>query len=139
MVIGETNIIIPNIITLTYINNPGIVFGIGSGEFALAILCATILAIIFIIYLLKKAIKKNNTEKYPLALILGGALGNIVDRIFTIFQFSGYGGVLDFIQIGISEQIQYPWVFNFADIAITIGIILLIVNEFSRIKKNKYG
>ena len=60
-------------------------------------------------------------KKYSLLMILGGALGNFYDRIF-------YGAVPDFIDFHISN---FHWfIFNFADIFITIGVIFMIIFEF---------
>jgi len=68
----------------------------------------------------------TKTEKIGYAMIIGGSLGNITDRIY-------YSAVPDFIDINYNE---FHWfVFNVADIFITVGLIILIYNEF--LKKEK--
>ena len=63
---------------------------------------------------------------FSLSLILGGALGNLIDRFFTTFDFMSYNGVIDFIDIGINEYRFY--IFNFADFFISLGIILYLIS-----------
>ena len=77
----------------------------------------------FIVYLI---IKTNDFRVYFFLIILGGSLGNLFDRIY-------YSAVPDFIDISYKG---YHWfVFNVADIFITVGIILLILAEFISYKK----
>jgi len=103
---------IKGVFYLTLIHNRGAAFGILKNQAQLFIL-TTILAIIFILIILKK----NRGKKHPiynisLSCILGGALGNFIDRLT-----SGY--VIDFLDFRV-----WP-VFNVADSAITVGAILL--------------
>ena len=71
--------------------------------------------------------KSNGFKKYSLLMILGGALGNVFDRII-------YKAVPDFIDFHIGN---FHWfIFNIADIFITIGVIFLIIMEFTVINKN---
>jgi signal peptidase II len=65
---------------------------------------------------------------WALALILGGALGNVIDRLL-------HGYVVDFIQVHWADKF-FPS-FNLADSAITLGAILLIVDELRRVRKGK--
>ncbi|MFW6383302.1 MAG: signal peptidase II [Nanoarchaeota archaeon] len=96
---------------LTY--NTGAAFSIFTGNnFLLIILSVLIIAILFY-YLKIYANEKFGYESFGLSLIIGGALGNLVDRIYL-------GSVVDFIDIWI-----WP-VFNLADAAITIGVIIII-------------
>ena len=70
--------------------------------------------------------KSNGIKKFSLMIILGGAIGNVYDRIF-------YGAVPDFIDFHIGN---YHWfIFNVADIFISIGVILMIILEFTDTKK----
>ena len=92
--------------SLTY--NTGAAFSILKGSNVLLIIL-TIAIISFLVYYLKK----SPGERLPLSFVLGGAVGNLLDRII-------YGSVVDFIDIWI-----WP-VFNFADVAITLGVVYLI-------------
>ena len=76
----------------------------------------SILVIVFIIYYIYKE-RKNKLFSFSLALVLGGAVGNLIDRILT-------GSVVDFIDVRI---INFA-IFNIADSAITIGVTLLIID-----------
>ena len=83
----------------------------------------SITVICVIIYLL---IKENFSEYMPFSFVLAGALGNLYDRIY-------YGYVIDFIEFYYKD---FSWpIFNVADIAISIGIILLLYNMFLGGKK----
>lgn len=133
---GESQPVISNILHITLVENPGIAFGIDPGESLRdLILIITILTCIsFFIYLLvaKKAELKN---KIAIALILAGAAGNLFDRIFygifynyaPLFQ----GNVVDFLDLRIFRlfifnEIHGNYVFNFADVSILSGVILLV-------------
>ncbi|MBX9900888.1 MAG: signal peptidase II [Burkholderiaceae bacterium] len=75
-------------------------------------------------------IKKNASQRlfcWSLSLILGGALGNVIDRI-------AYGHVIDFLDFHYKELYHFPS-FNIADSAITLGAILFILDELRRVKK----
>ena len=74
------------------------------------------------------ALKSYGFKKYSLLMILGGALGNVYDRIF-------YGAVPDFIDFHIGN---FHWfIFNVADIFITLGIIFMIILEIKDTNKVK--
>lgn len=97
---------------LTYIHNPGAAFGLFPGSrFALIVISlAAVVVVIVVAWNRKNGIR----TVMPLGLILGGAVGNLIDRIRL-------GEVVDFIQIGIPPQTYWP-VFNVADSAVTIGV-----------------
>ncbi len=101
---------------LTYIENPGMAFGIRIGGKYFFTIFATI-ATLVILYYLHRIRHERFASRLALALILGGAIGNLIDRY-------AYGQVIDFIDVGIGST-RWP-VFNVADSAVTVGMIMLI-------------
>ena len=125
--------ILGDFLRFTFIENPGIAFGIDTSKYHIYITIATILAIIFICFQLKISINTRNPDSYPLAFILGGAIGNCIDRILVFVPIFNYNGVIDFIDLGINN---YRWyIFNIADLSISIGLFLFLYN-FIIIKTN---
>ena len=113
---------ISSFINLNLIWNKGIAFGLFSyGEkFEYNLLTGLIIMIISIVFWM--TIKTKGLEKYGFLMILGGALGNIFDRLY-------YSAVPDFIDIYYKN---FHWfVFNVADIFITVGVLMLIINEIT--------
>jgi len=113
---------ISSFINLNLIWNKGIAFGLFSyGEkFEYNLLTGLIIMIISIVFWM--IIKTKGLEKYGFVMILGGALGNIFDRLY-------YSAVPDFIDIYYKN---FHWfVFNVADIFITVGVLMLIINEIT--------
>jgi len=113
---------ISSFINLNLIWNKGIAFGLFSyGEkFEYNLLTGLIIMIIAIVFWM--IIKTKGLEKYGFLMILGGALGNIFDRLY-------YSAVPDFIDIYYKN---FHWfVFNVADIFITVGVLMLIINEIT--------
>jgi len=113
---------VSSFINLNLIWNKGIAFGLFSyGEkFEYNLLTGLIIIIIAIVFWM--IIKTKGLEKYGFLMILGGALGNIFDRLY-------YSAVPDFIDIYYKN---FHWfVFNVADIFITVGVLMLIINEIT--------
>jgi len=107
-------------LNINLIWNEGIAFGLFSfnEKIFYNILTILILIIIFIIFIM--AIKSDGFKKYIFLIILGGALGNVFDRLY-------YKAVPDFIDFHIGN---FHWfIFNVADIFITIGIFFMVVIE----------
>ncbi|MFA5286963.1 MAG: signal peptidase II [Candidatus Omnitrophota bacterium] len=113
--------VIKGVFNLTLVHNRGAAFGIFKNQFYLFIF-SSIIAVILIYSILKKN-RRNNFYSFSLSLILGGALGNLIDRAFL-------GYVVDFLDFRI-----WP-VFNLADSAITIGALSLGWLIFKSEKKN---
>ena len=117
-----TSIKINSFLNFSLVWNDGIAFGLFSLEknFYYDILTSIIILItIFIIFLAYRA--SNLLEKLTYLMIVGGACGNIFDRLY-------YSSVVDFIDITINN---FHWfIFNVADIFITLGIIILLTREF---------
>lgn len=107
--------IIQDVFHLTYLENTGAAFGIGKNStWLLTALSLIILAAVIIAY--RKYKPKKKTVKVGAALIISGAIGNIIDRVCR-------GYVVDFLDF---RLINYP-VFNFADCCIVIGAILFCI------------
>jgi signal peptidase II len=113
---GKPHRIIGEIVRLTYIENPGMAFGIQIGGQFFFTIFATIASVIIFIYIVR-ARNEKFLSRLALALILGGAIGNLIDRFL-------YGKVVDFIDIGINGT-RWP-IFNLADSSVTIGMIILV-------------
>ena len=146
MVHSESIPILGDFFRLTYVENRGMAFGIQLGnQFVFQIL--SIIAVIVVIYYLVLALKEDNIlMTIALSLILGGAIGNLVDRIF-------FGSVVDFLDFeffNISIPtfkllfINFPgyyidrwYVFNLADSAVTCGMILIGIIIFIAKDKTK--
>lgn len=113
----NTFIIINNFLKFIYVKNTGAAFGILSGNIIILIL----ITLLFIYYIVKELSKSNNNRITLLSyiLILSGAIGNLIDRVFR-------GYVVDFISFTIFNKEMA--VFNIADSYITIGVIILIIS-----------
>tara|TARA_B110000971_G_scaffold212943_1_gene243080 strand:+ start:74 stop:571 length:498 start_codon:yes stop_codon:yes gene_type:complete len=107
--------------------NKGIAFGLFSFEENLIYNLISSIILIISIALIVMIIKSEGIKKYSLILILGGAFGNLFDRIY-------YSAVPDFIDLHING---FHWfIFNVADVFITIGVFCLILDELFFYKKN---
>ena len=101
--------------------NEGIAFGLFSFDEKNLYNYLTIFILIIVVFILFWIIKSKGIQKYALSMISGGALGNLFDRIL-------YRAVPDFIDLHINN---FHWfIFNIADIFITIGVFLMILSEF---------
>jgi len=119
--------IISNFLRFTYITNKGIAFGLNPfGQYSFILLAVSIIAVLFVVKILIDSGHESKLTQLSLSLIIGGALGNLIDRFFTTFNLMSYNGVIDFIDIGIKEYRFY--IFNFADFFISLGIILYLIS-----------
>ena len=108
--------------------NEGIAFGLLSFNETIFYNALTFLILIIILIIFFMLSKSNGIKKFSLMMILGGAIGNVYDRIF-------YGAVPDFIDFHIGN---FHWfIFNVADIFITLGVIFMIIIEITGNNKNK--
>ena len=106
--------------------NKGIAFGLFSFDQNLIYNLITLIIVVISFIIIILVIKTNGIERYLLTLVFGGAISNLYDRIY-------YKAVPDFIDFHIAE---YHWfVFNVADIFITLGIVSIILTEV--LKKDK--
>lgn len=113
-------ILVPGPLNLTMLWNRGMSYGLfqsdGIGRWILAAVMLAI-ALGFLAWLLKA---EGRWLKLALAMVIGGAFGNLIDRV-------RFGAVVDFID---ANGLFFPWVFNVADTAISVGAVLLFVDQF---------
>lgn len=113
--------VIGEYVRLTYIYNPGAAFGIHVGEYSrLVFLVLSLGALIALAAMYWTTPLQDRVRLFAIALICGGALGNLVDRVRSP------RGVVDFLDVGVGA-VRWP-VFNVADMAVTIGAILLALS-----------
>ena len=119
----ESTKIIPNILSFEYVENRGAVFGImqGSNTILAMISFAICIALIYYIYKQKKENKKVSIAWY---MVLGGGIGNLIDRIFR-------GYVVDFIAT------PFIATFNVADSFVVLGVLWLLILEIKEWMINK--
>ena len=122
--------ILSDFLRFTYVENPGLAFGVSIGSFGWLLFIITVLITFYIIYYLFSDTSLAKGEILSLNFILGGAIGNLIDRSFTLFNLFNYRGVIDFIDIGISNFYRWPYIFNIADMSVTIGIIVFIISSY---------
>jgi signal peptidase II len=121
--------IIGHYLRFTYCENPGMAFGIKLGGYVHILTVLSILFTFYIIYYLYQLINEHLLLKLSMSLILGGALGNVYDRVMMILNPENVNGVIDFIDVGLNPSMRW-YIFNIADSAITIGIILYLIHSF---------
>tara|TARA_B100000035_G_scaffold250189_1_gene219133 strand:+ start:246 stop:743 length:498 start_codon:yes stop_codon:yes gene_type:complete len=115
-------------LNITLIWNEGIAFGLLSFDRIYFYNILTLIIGIVILVLIIMAINSNGLKRYSLSVIIGGAIGNLLDRIV-------FSAVPDFIDFHIGN---FHWfIFNVSDIFITLGIISLIIIELLEINENK--
>ncbi len=115
-------------VRLTLSTNPGVVFGILLPR--LAVLAATALISAFVIFVFATSPACQRLTHVALAMILGGALGNAYDRLFSTVSLPNVEPItrqvrdfLDFSAWG------YPWIFNVADVLLVVGVALMILQS----------
>ena len=119
--------VIQDLLHFTYVTNDGMAFGLSFPGGKHILLIMTILLTGFIIGFLWKEKNGHPLMKYGLALILSGAIGNLIDRLL-------YGKVVDFLDLMIGNFHWY--IFNVADSSVTIGMILFIIHSVYIEQKN---
>ena len=117
----ESKPVIQDIFHFTYVTNDGMAFGLSFPGGKHILLVMTILLTGFIVGFLWKEKDGHPLVKYGLALILSGAIGNLIDRLL-------YGKVVDFLDVMIGNFHWY--IFNVADSAVTVGMVLFIIHSF---------
>lgn len=119
----------PGVFNLSWVENTGVSFGLfggGAARWALSVFSIAVSGVLA--WWATKSDRRLLTS--AIGLVMGGALGNVIDRI-------RFGYVVDFLDF--SGTGVFPWVFNVADSAITIGVILLILDSVISERTAKVG
>ncbi len=136
MYLGQSIPVIDNFLFITYIENPNMAFGIEvGGKLFLSIfsIVASVGIIVYLYFIRDKSLR----VRLPLAIIVGGAIGNLIDRVFYGVWYGTaplfYGNVVDFINFDLFTINVNTWhfkfwpIFNVADMAVSVGVLLLLV------------
>ena len=118
---GESREILGTFFRLTYVHNDGAAFGLQLGG-RWSFIIVTILVVAFIVFYYARS-ERTLTARWALALVLGGALGNLVDRVRI-------GEVVDFLHFSLGG-LSWP-IFNVADIGVSVGVGLLALHLLRR-------
>lgn len=118
--LGESVPLLGDVVRLTYVLNPGAAFGLGLGSLGREVFVGmAVAATLVVLAIIGRTPVAERVRLVALALILGGAVGNLADRV------GGAGGVVDFLDVGFGT-LRWP-VFNLADVGITSGALLLVL------------
>lgn len=134
---GETIQVIGNFFRITFIENPGLAFGFDPGlNFKFWISLFSLVASIALVVYLYVIRKKPFSTRFAVALILGGAIGNLIDRLFygVFYGYAPlfYGRVVDFLDFDffkfslLGRNFDRWPIYNVADASVTIGVLLLV-------------
>ena len=124
--------IVGDYVRLTYIHNPGAAFGIHLGEYSRPIfLVLSLVALAALAGMYWVTPLRDRVRLAAIALICGGAIGNLIDRVRS------EQGVVDFLDVGVGD-LRWP-VFNIADIAVTTGAIFLALSLWQEEQRPERG
>lgn len=123
LVLYEIRPVFGEFFRLTYTHNPGAAFGINIGEHSrLFFLALSLVALVVLGWMYRITPRRDVLRLTSLALVCGGAIGNILDRL----RYDA--GVVDFIDIGFGSH--RFWIFNIADSAVSMGAVLLLISFY---------
>lgn len=150
---AESFNVIGDFFKITFVENPGMAFGLDFGPVSKFFLSTfSIVASIGLIYFIYKSKHEKFMFRFSLALILGGAVGNLIDRVFygVFYDYAPlmYGKVVDFLNVDFFDftilgRTYDRWpIFNIADAAVSVGVVILILFNgnkplFNREKHNE--
>jgi len=118
MILNQSTILIKNFLNINYVRNTGAAFSLFRDRTWLLIIIGIIAVISLMIYINKLG-DLNDYDMFSYSLLLGGILGNLIDRII-------HGYVIDYISLNIFGY-HFP-VFNFADVCIVVGVGLILIS-----------
>ena len=116
--------VIPGVFGLRYIRNYGAAFSIMQNKRIFLIAATVVMMAALCVYAVKMGNRISKAERIALAMIVGGGIGNLIDRVF-------FGYVTDFLDIHIIP------IFNVADCFVTVGCILLVIAVLSEKKEEQ--
>lgn len=122
--VGESIPVIDGFFNLTYVQNRGMAFGLFQGKIDIVSILAMIAVIMIFSYFIRNFKKISLIERTAYTLIFSGAIGNLIDRFLRSYVID----MLDFRGI-------WSFIFNFADVWINIGVILIIIEHIFFSKK----
>ncbi len=115
---GDSAVLLPGVFRFTHVDNTGVAFGLLK-DARWAYMIVSVIALILVFVYLWVAGRKNRLETVSISLILGGGIGNMIDRIFR-------GYVVDFLDFCAFPKI-WNYVFNVADACVCVGVALLVL------------
>ncbi|MCL2854551.1 MAG: signal peptidase II [Defluviitaleaceae bacterium] len=117
-------VVLDGIFSLFRLNNTGMAFGLLEGQrWLLAVMTVVILGFLAFFYTVLPQNKVGKAYRFTILMLAGGALGNLVDRLFR------ETGVVDFFMITAFDGF-FPWVFNVADVFVVVPVIVMAVLTF---------
>lgn len=136
MELGESIPLVGDVVRLTFVENPGMAFGISFGAGKILLTLATIGIALFLGWYLSRLGTAPTLASVAIMLVFSGAVGNLIDRMFYGVMYGEsplfYGKVVDFIQVDIPDvswfgEVYTHWpVFNVADSCVTVGVVLMM-------------
>lgn len=114
---NQSLVIAGHLLRITYIRNPSGAFGLAFGPVTFYIIFGVVASLVVSYYIIKLP-RNDRWPRIALAMILAGAVGNLIDRLRI-------GEVVDFIQVGLSQNLVWP-IFNVADMGVSVGVVLLM-------------
>lgn len=137
MFLGESRPLLGDALRLTFVENPGMAFGIEWGNAKIILTLLTIGIVLLIVRMIMQTPESARIVRFSLTLLLGGAVGNLIDRMFYgVLYGEGplfYGKVVDFLQVDIPDvslfgELYTHWpVFNVADSCVSVGVVTLLI------------
>ena len=128
LAVGEEIDLLP-FLSLYHARNPGIAFSMLSSVSDWGLIILTLCIICFVIWLWKNAGPEKSLSRFGFLLVIGGAIGNLIDRIR--FHY-----VIDYISFHIDDVFSFA-IFNLADSFITVGAVLIVLDELLHWKREK--
>ena len=126
--LGESVNVIPGVLRFTYIRNEGAAFGSFTNARWIFMIASVVMICLIVCYVISNRNKLSYLSVAVLGLIIGGGIGNMIDRI-------AYGYVIDFIDFIFLPF--WKWIFNVADSFVCIGAVLLVILYIVHELKNK--